>query len=78
MLNRGQHLRQIAYFDICSKHTLAHDQLDRAVGILFLQSAHNFAGWIGRIADAEDQFKFRILLFGMAAEALPDLGIDTF
>ena len=50
----GQHLRQIADFDIRSKNAIAHDQLDRKVRIFCLKLAHNLDGGIGGIADPED------------------------
>ena len=78
MACRGQHLRQIADFDIRSENAIAHDQLNRKVRIFCLKLTHHLDSGIAGIADAEDQLKFGILLFAVAAEALPYFGIDTF
>ena len=78
MACRGQHLRQIADFNICSQDAIAHDQLNQNFGILCLKLTHHLDGRIGGIADPEDQLEFGIVLFAVTAEALPYRGIDTF
>ena len=54
---RGQHLRQVADFDIGPQDPFTHDEFDRNRGIFFLQFAHNLDGGIGRIAHAEDELE---------------------
>ncbi len=74
----GKHLHKIADFYIGAENAIAHDQLNVSVGILSLQSTHDFDSGIGEITDSEDNLKFRIVLFAVAAKALPYFGIYAF
>src|ERR1700688_1530606 len=77
MPRRRQHLCQIAEFNVGAEDTAANDEFDGNLGILDLKITHNCDSRIVRIADSEHQLKFGVLLFAVAAKALPYFGIDA-
>ncbi len=77
VVRHGQHLYQIADFNVRSQNAIADEQFDLPFAIFCLQLSHNFDGGIARIADSEDQLKLGILLLAVTAKTFPDFGIDA-
>ena len=56
---------------------LADDETDLAVGIFANQALHFTQCWICRIPHGEQQFEFRIVLFGVGTECFVRSGLGS-
>ena len=69
MAYKGHHINEVTYLAIATMLSTINAHLQVDVRIFALQLLHDRLYWIGRIGNAKDNLKLRVLLLAKRAQA---------